>query len=72
MEEHELRLPTGLMKASVSTDAWHDIVDVIAWSFRLAATGACPAARHNGTARLKSDFHRAKKASADLEYRSAL
>ena len=73
MEEHKLRLPiTGLMKASMSTNTWHDIFEVIAWSFRLMATGAYPAARHDGTAWLKSDFHRAKQASADLGYRSAL
>ena len=73
MEEHKLRLPiTGLMKASMSTNTWHDIFEVIAWSFRLMATGAYPAARHDGKAWLKSDFHRAKQASADLGYRSAL
>eukprot|EP00959_Pyramimonas_sp_CCMP1952_P049241 1028766-Pyramimonas_sp.AAC.1 len=73
MEEHKLRVPiTGLMKASMSTNTRHDIFDVIAWSFRLMATGANPAARHDGAAWLKSDFHGAKKASADLGYRSAL
>eukprot|EP00959_Pyramimonas_sp_CCMP1952_P109947 2299856-Pyramimonas_sp.AAC.1 len=73
MEGHQLRVPiTGLMKASMSANTWYNIFDATAWSSRPMATGACRAARHDGAARLKSDFHRAKKASADLGYRSAL
>ena len=73
VEAHKLRMPiTGLMKSSMSSNSWHDIFEVIAWSFRLMAAGEYPAARHDGTAWLKSDCHRAKKAGSHLGFRSAL
>ncbi|CAK0816345.1 unnamed protein product, partial [Prorocentrum cordatum] len=73
MEARKLRAPiTGPMKASMSTNTRHDMFSVIPGRFLPMATGNYPAARHDGRARLKSDFRRGRRAGADLGHRSAL
>ena len=56
-----LRLPiTAISRKQLCDQTWDDILEVIAWSFQHAAAGTKPAARHDDTAFLKSDWKRKK------------
>ena len=56
-----LRLPvTALPAKQVGPNTWHDIMEVVAWSFDALATGVPNAQRHDGSAWLRSDKKRSR------------
>ena len=68
-----LRLPvTTLSRKMIGPHTWHDIMEVIAWSFRHLAAGVWPLKRHDGSDFSKADARRATSAGQPLGIRGAL
>ena len=73
VDEHKLRMPImAIMKCNMSSNTWDDVFEIIAWSFRVMATGTWPEKRHDGEDMLKSDHWRKQKSGKDMGYRAAL
>jgi hypothetical protein len=63
-----LRIPLACLtkKFVIKEETFDDILEVIAWSFRVSSVGLFPATRHDGACFLKSDLWRSKRALRPL------
>lgn len=64
-----LRIPlTAVSRKQIVPESWHDIMQVVAWSFQHGAAAVRPLARHDGTAWLQpSDSKRAQSAGLKMQ-----
>ena len=61
-EYKQLRLPVvSLPKKHTSAHTWHDIFEVLSWSFRALASGISPTTRHDGSPWIASDRWRERR-----------
>ena len=66
-------LLTGISKKQVvSTSTFHDMMQVVAWSFQHLALGVYPRERHDGTPWAPTDTKRRRLAGKDMRVRGAL
>ena len=72
-EYSTLRIPlTAFSRKQLSEHTWHDVMQVLSWSFTQLVVGLWPTQRHDGAQFKREDKRRAKHAGKQLGMRAVL